>query len=64
MFSFSELEFKWFVHVIDVYTKYMLSTLDFLTISHLKSMIFSYIMALRIANSRHVIPNMAICILK
>ena len=37
--EFLELEFKWTVHVIDVYTKYMLFTLDFLTVSHLKSMI-------------------------
>ena len=40
--SFSDLEFKWPVHVIDAYTKYVLSTLDFLTISHFKSMIYLY----------------------
>ena len=42
MLSFSELDFKCSVHVFDVYTKCMLSTLDFLTVSHLKSMIYLY----------------------
>ena len=30
------------VHVIDAYTKYMLATLDFLIVSHLKSIIYLY----------------------
>ena len=40
--SYAELEFKWPAYVIDVYTKYVLSTLDFLTVSHLKSIIYLY----------------------
>ena len=40
--EFLELEFKQSVHVIDAYTKYMLSIFDFLTVSHLKSMIYLY----------------------
>ena len=39
MLSFSVLEFKWSVHDI---VKYMLSTLDFLTVSYLKSMTYLY----------------------
>ena len=42
----------------------MLSILDFPTVSHLKSMVYLYIMALRVANTNHANTNMAICILK
>ena len=39
MSSFSEFDFKW--SVIDAYTyKYMLFILKFLTVSHLKSIIY------------------------
>ena len=42
--SFTEFDFTWSVHFIDAYTcKYMLSTLDFLTVSHLKSIIYNYL---------------------
>ena len=40
----------------------MLSILDFLTVSHLKSMTY-YIMALRSVKTSHATTNMAVCIL-
>ena len=40
--SFSELEFKWSVHVIDTLNQLHVSILDFLTVSHYKSVINLY----------------------
>ena len=42
----------------------MLSTLQFVTVSHLKPVIYiaSYIMALRIENTKHATTDMAMCI--
>ena len=43
MLSFAELEFKWSFHVVGSLNQvYMLSILDFLTVSHLKSMTYLY----------------------
>ena len=43
MLSFAELEFKWsFNDVGSLNQVYMLSILDFLTVSHLKSIIYLY----------------------
>ena len=69
MLSCSEFDFKWSVHAIDAYIyvkSSTLSTLQFLTVSHLKPVIYiaSYIMALRIANTNHATTDMAMCILK
>ena len=42
MLNFAELKFKWFFYVVGSVIKYMLSILDFLTVSHLKSMTYLY----------------------
>ena len=45
MLSFAELEFKWFFHVVGSVNQVhaiQLSILDFLTVSHLKSMTYLY----------------------
>ena len=42
MLSFAELEFKWFFHVVGSVNQVHVTILDFLTVSHLKSMTYLY----------------------